>query len=127
MQYNALNNGNLTQELAVKSLALLGLYINNKRKRSIVRTCHFNGVLRLLSLANMLPHVEELYYLMAGRNTFGSASDEVVDGSTHNKTVYKWRPGTFTIAEMIRLVVYLLTYSLTYSLTYLLTHLKGCT
>ena len=103
MQYSALSDSSITRELAVKALAILGLYIGNKKKRNIVRTCHFNGVLRLLSLANMMPHVEELYHLMSGRNTYGTPVDH---GDEVNKSLYKWRPGTFTIAEMIRLVAY---------------------
>jgi len=104
MQFNSLNNDSITRELAVKALTILGLYISNKKKRNIIRTCHFNAVLRLLSLANMLPHVEELYHLMSGRNTYGTAGSSHGDGS--NVSLYKWRPGTFTIAEMIRLVKY---------------------
>ena len=99
------NNIEFRQSLARRSLALLALYCNSHdiSIRQLLRTGHFNSVLRMLSLASMHNHCEQLYRFMSGDRdiTFNNIERDQDDNESTKKST-SWRPGTFTIAELIR-------------------------
>ena len=80
-----------SEDIAQKALALLGMYALGADSRHLLRTEHFNSVLRLLSLAGMYAHARELFKLMAGDNEGADLS-----------LAWTWRPFTFTVAELVR-------------------------
>lgn len=99
-------NIDFRQSLARRSLALLGIYCNSNDVaiRQLLRTGHFNSVLRMLSLANMHNHCEQLYRFMSGHRdiTFNDVERDSEEDQTASTKSTSWRPGTFTIAELIR-------------------------
>ena len=87
--------------VAVKALALLGMYALGEGSRHLLRTAHFNSVLRLLSLADMHAQSKGLFKLMAGES---GGSSGVGEGQLLQvlSSAWTWRPSTFTIAELVR-------------------------
>lgn len=85
--------------LATKALALLGMYSLQDSARHLLRTAHFNSVLRMLTHTNMYIHIEELYKMMSGSTAIALQQQSP---SVSNTRIWTWRPGTFTIAEMVR-------------------------
>lgn len=118
MQNSCNDNDNVEfrQSLARRSLALVALYCNsnNINNRLLLRTSHFNSVLRMLSLASMHNHCEQLYRFMSGHKNITFSNTERDDSNYEveklmleenelsKKLSVLWRPGTFTIAELVR-------------------------
>lgn len=105
-----------------KALSLLGLYCrplihqNSSRKiigganfnrEKVVKSAHFNSVLRILTLATMYNETEGLFYLMSGYShnidTRTKRIDKIEEKYKLNPTRRSlWKPGIFTIAELVR-------------------------
>jgi pentatricopeptide repeat protein len=118
MQNSCNDNDNVEfrQSLARKSLALMALYCNSNSisNRLLLRTSHFNSVLRMLSLASMHNHCEQLFRFMSGhknitfsnieRDDHDNDDDKLIleENEVSKKLRVLWTPGTFTIAELVR-------------------------
>jgi len=117
-KYNTLS-AELESQVSVgrKALGLLGLYCRpNKDKKSneiyerekVIKSAHFNNVLRILSLAKMYNESEGLFHLMSGYELGAEKTEDQVRGSevkidpVTRKRSHSWKPGIFTIAELIR-------------------------
>lgn len=103
--------------IAEAAFSLLILYANGGLKRKLLRTQHFNNVLRLLGYANDMSKVETLLQIMAGPTGFGNKyqSDGITDSDVDEdqKDLVSdpevedewpgWYPTTFTVAESVSL------------------------
>ena len=104
----------LKRKKAMEALSIIGLYTMEKKDaqghnsarspQKILKTTHFDHVLRILSEAKMFEEEEQVFYMMRNSTT-GSQSDyssikDLTEAEQPNTSI--WMPSTFTIAEFVR-------------------------
>lgn len=104
------------ENIADAALCLLRLYLDETQeggssdksnsRKFLLRTSHFNSVIRILTLADRPELALELFDVMT---TGTSAQDDGGDGADHyyrsdesRRRQWSWKPSTFTLAELIR-------------------------